>query len=171
MFKKLMFGVLAMFVFAHSAFALSFVEVKSDTTNRIGAPIETDWYELIADGETATTDAYDPFNATGVSGISMRGYTGIQIRAKFTAAMGTDPIIACFGRKGTDWAILRDENGSTEISLSDDATIENNTNDDTSYWTDPSTKIDALGADAVVCTVATAGVSASGTISIEAARY
>lgn len=143
----------------------------SRISEAISAPQDKDWGTIISDGETGTTDAYDPFNATGTTGLSMDGYTGIQVRAKFTSAMGTDPVVACFGKKGSDWAILRDENGATEITLSDDATIENNVNDDTSYWTDPSTKIDAMGAESVLCTVTTAGVSAGGSIVIEAARY
>lgn len=140
----------------------------------IGAPQDPTWTTIIPDAESATTDPYDPFNA-GTAQIllntDLNGFTGIQIRAKFTAAMGTDPIVSCFGKKGSNWVILRDANGGRNITLSDDSTLESNTNDDTNYWTDPSEKIDALGASHITCTVVTAGVSASGTIAIEASRY
>lgn len=162
--------------------ALSLIFVLSLATNgycghysriseAVSSPQDTDWQTIISDAETATTDPFDPFNATGTSAISMDGYTGLQIRAKFTSAMGTDPVVSCFGKKGTDYAILYNESGASDFTLSDDATIENNVNDDTNYWTDPTTKIDALGASSVICTVSTAGVSAGGSISIEASRF
>jgi hypothetical protein len=140
-----------------------------NSIQKISSPLDYQWQEMVANAKVASPTPYYP-GSSGNTVISMNGFTGFVIRAKFTAALTVDPIITVFGGKNEKWSILKDANGARTITLADQSTLTDNTFDGTYYYTDLSEKIDALGCEYVQVIVQTAAAS-TGAVSIELSRY
>lgn len=140
----------------------------------IAAPV-SNWEEVVANAESATTSPFNPSTVIATNSIKIEGKTGAIFSAQYTAAMGTDPIILAFGCDGTVCVQLADSDGVYKWTLSDKANDDGidttDSTDGTNYWTVTTPKIDALGHRKIVVTVQTAGVSASGTIKIIGKTY
>ena len=173
--KRILVVLLLLISLCLPAYAVTYVDTPTLKTDGIEGPIDSQWFDAVADAESATSNPFKPLSATGTKAIRMKGYTGVQFLAEYTAAMGTDPIIVAFGCKGSVCTQLKDVNGNSSWTLADKAnsgTIADfDVTDATNYWTVPTEKIDALGSEFVIASVYTAGVSASGGIKIKVSRY
>lgn len=144
----------------------------SQISEAISAPQDSKdgWVTVKSDATVATTNPYKPAAVSSPVTISMDGYTGVLVRAKYVSGstLTTNPVIAVFGKRNGSWQILNDANGSRTSTLADTTSdVDNNTN----AFTDSTQKIDALGSELVIVTVVTAAVASSGAVSIEATRY
>lgn len=155
--KKLLF---ALFIFVQPLFA---------ETVEIAAPFGSDWITVVSNAKSADSNPYRPDSGLASRDISLIGATGVIVRAKYDSGqtLSTDPVVAVFGRKNNKWSIVKDVNGSRTSTLSDSV---NDTTDGTYLYTDPSDKIDALGANLIRISVVTAAAS-SGSVTIEVSTY
>ncbi len=134
------------------------------------SPIDDQWFTGVSSITSATAAPYQP--ATVTTQLSMVGYTGLVVRARYPRAqtLTTSPVVYIWGLKGSDWTALPDVNGTQSLTLSSATT---DCDDGATYkWTLPSNKVDALGATWITVTVATAAVASSGgAVALEVTRF
>lgn len=168
--RILSLAVLLLFIFSHVLFA-GFVQRYSVQTY---TPPQFDaWIPSISNAKTTTTNPYRPQSVSGITEIKLDVATGIIARQVYTGTVSTNAKIACWGRKGVStsvgsWYRLKDVDQLAEIAFTADAGTD--LTDGTNYYSTPSNKIDALGAEAVLCTVTTA-CSGATTCGIELSAY
>lgn len=161
-------------------------EMWNDKTVQIAAPVDVDgWVNCVTFSTCVTRYPYRPALAqtTGVRtstwtyhiDIYMRNHTGVQVRAKYAraATLTTDPVIAVWGYRTGGWSILKDAAATPNRTFTLADTAATDTDDGVTYkWTDPTAKLDAVGAYKIRVTVITAAVeSAAGAVTLEITRY